>query len=76
MRQHGLSNGGKTWNTVSVGNAYKEDISYDGNGNILRYTRYGSGAGGKQLQMDSLHYVYTRDGQGYLSSNKLNAGIG
>ena len=71
MRQHGLSNGATTWNTVSVGNAYKEDISYDGNGNILRYTRYGSGAGGKQLQMDSLHYVYNRDGLGYLSSNKL-----
>ena len=71
MRQHGLSNGATSWNMVSVGNAYKEDISYDGNGNILRYTRYGSGAGGKQLQMDSLHYVYNRDGQGYLSSNKL-----
>ncbi|WPQ60127.1 RHS repeat-associated core domain-containing protein [Chitinophaga sancti] len=71
MRQHTLGSGAATWSTVSVGNAYKEDISYDGNGNILRYTRYGSGAGGKQLQMDSLKYVYARDGQGYLSSNRL-----
>ncbi|WP_083727795.1 RHS repeat domain-containing protein [[Flexibacter] sp. ATCC 35208] len=71
MRQHSLVNGAASWNVLSVGNAYKEDISYDGNGNILRYTRYGSGAGGKQLQMDSLKYVYARDGQGYLSSNRL-----
>ncbi|RFM29266.1 hypothetical protein [Chitinophaga silvisoli] len=67
----GENRGDTAWSTVSVGNAYKEDTSYDGNGNILRYTRYGSGVGGKQLQMDSLRYVYMRDGQGYLSSNKL-----
>jgi hypothetical protein len=71
MRQHTLVNGATTWNTVSVGNAFKEDISYDGNGNIQKYVRYGSRANGKQLQMNSLRYLYLRDGSGYLSSNRL-----
>ncbi|WP_343307727.1 RHS repeat-associated core domain-containing protein [Chitinophaga niabensis] len=36
---------------------FMEDISYDGNGNILKYIRNGSGVG-KPLGMDNLTYAY------------------
>jgi len=71
MRQHSLANNAITWNTISTGLPYKEDVSYDGNGNILSYVRYGSGASGKGLPMDSMKYVYPRDVSGYLTSNRL-----
>jgi RHS repeat-associated protein len=71
MRQHTLSAGVTTWNTVSTGLPYKENVSYDGNGNILKYVRYGSGASGKGLPMDSLTYIYSRDASGNLTSNRL-----
>ncbi|GAA3937224.1 hypothetical protein GO495_12075 [Chitinophaga oryziterrae] len=71
MRQHGLTVGDTTWNTTSIGFPFKEDVKYDGNGNILSYVRYGSGASGKTLPMDSMNYVYTKDALGYLKNNRL-----
>ncbi|WP_276501817.1 hypothetical protein [Terrimonas pollutisoli] len=57
----------------------KERISYDANGNILKYLRHGAddppppgGAGGGPLDMDSLGYKYNRDVNGNLVNNRLN----
>jgi hypothetical protein len=71
MRQHGLTASATTWNTTSIGFPFKEDVKYDGNGNILSYVRYGSGSSGKSLPMDSMNYVYTKDALGYLKNNRL-----
>lgn len=43
---------------------------YDGNGNILSYTRNGTTAGGRSLAMDNLSYSYNRV-NGYLQNNRL-----
>jgi len=50
----------------SATNDYKERISYDPNGNILKYLRNGSTANSGNLQMDSLNYRY------YAGTNRLN----
>ncbi|MBD1395428.1 RHS repeat-associated core domain-containing protein [Mucilaginibacter glaciei] len=68
MRQHtGISG---AWNGTSATNDYKEDITYDGNGNILTYLRNGAAASSSQ-SMDNLSYNYARDANGKLTSNKL-----
>lgn len=57
------------WGTLNAhGGEYKERIAYDANGNILKYLRNGHAG---QLNMDSLNYGYNRDGNGYLTNNKL-----
>jgi RHS repeat-associated protein len=72
MRMHDLSAGGSTWNNNSILSTYQEDISYDGNGNILGYQRKGNvnnatvGYG-----MDNLSYNYNRSSDGNLLNNKL-----
>jgi hypothetical protein len=45
---------------------YKERVSYDPNGNILKYLRNGTTAGSRPLGMDDLTYNY------YASTNKLS----
>ena len=54
------------WNSLDSVNSdeYKEVITYDPNGNILKYLRHGNIGGGSQ-RMDSLNYYY------YANSNKL-----
>lgn len=52
MQQHTI---GTTWSPVDD---YKETVSYDANGNILKYLRNGLNAPGKQLGMDDLTYAY------------------
>ncbi|MBO9204509.1 MULTISPECIES: RHS repeat domain-containing protein [Niastella] len=37
---------------------FQERVSYDGNGNIVTYSRNGNTAGGKQAEMDKLTYHY------------------
>ncbi len=71
MRQHALSSSTTTWNSSSISpnDAYKEDISYDGNGNILTYLRNGTSA---NPVMDNLTYQYNRDGNNKLTDNRLN----
>ncbi|HJT72358.1 MAG TPA: RHS repeat-associated core domain-containing protein, partial [Chitinophaga sp.] len=71
MRQHPLTVGATGWNASTASDAYKEDVTYDGNGNILTYLRNGSGINGKQLAMDQLTYGYKRDAAGNLLNNKL-----
>jgi RHS repeat-associated protein len=56
------------WRDMLVVGDYKERVSYDANGNILRYLRQGFGS---NLPMDSLTYNYNYTG-GRLTNNKLN----
>ncbi|RYF53788.1 MAG: hypothetical protein EOO39_40280, partial [Cytophagaceae bacterium] len=54
MRQHtGIS--GSSWGNGSKTTNYKENITYDANGNILTYLRNGTAANGS-LSMDNLTY--------------------
>jgi hypothetical protein len=55
---NGLDSLTNKWTPVNLPD-FKEDISYDANGNILNYNRAGSDAfAGKSLLMDSLTYKY------------------
>ncbi|WPQ63658.1 hypothetical protein SIO70_02125 [Chitinophaga sancti] len=72
MHQHPLTAGATSWNASTAGTAYQEDVTYDGNGNILSYDRNGSGANGKNVGMDKLTYGYIRDASGYLLNNRLS----
>jgi YD repeat-containing protein len=53
----------------STADAFKEAITYDGNGNILTYERNGSIVRG--TTMDKLSYGYARDAAGNLLHNRL-----
>jgi len=68
MRQHttGTASG---WSNSDIITAYRESITYDANGNILKYLRKGHAT---TPHMDSLTYKYPRDGSGNLVNNKLN----
>ncbi|MDQ6755393.1 MAG: hypothetical protein M3004_00505 [Bacteroidota bacterium] len=57
---------GTTWDNTSIIEAYKEQISYDANGNILGYLRNGANQTGKPLAMDSFNYHYNT------GNNQLN----
>ncbi len=68
MRQHQAPAGTTTWGFAQSVDDYGEDISYDGNGNILAYLRNGARS---RLRMDSLAYYYPRNSEGKLVSNQL-----
>jgi RHS repeat-associated protein len=58
MRQQDLASNATTWQPRAPGNIpYKEDITYDGNGNILTYKRNGSRTDVDDV-MDNLAYTY------------------
>ena len=67
MRQH-LAAASNNWTATD---AFKEDVSYDGNGNIKSYLRNGDLEQSSHLPMDKLVYHYNRDEQGKLLNNKL-----
>lgn len=71
MNRHQIGTGSTSWDNTSIIDAYKEKISYDGNGNILTYFRNGANSGSLPLQMDNLSYGYNRDAQGRLVNNRL-----
>jgi RHS repeat-associated protein len=58
-----------SWSGLTAMQDYKERVSYDANGNILRYLRNGYGS---KLLMDSLTYKYNRDSEGRLTNNMLS----
>jgi hypothetical protein len=60
----GLTAANNSWANIIALRNYRERISYDGNGNILTYSRYGNN--NSQQLMDSLDYSYN-----YLSSGTL-----
>src|SRR5690606_17962862 len=60
----GLNTTGNHWNSPVATNEYKEEISYDPNGNILTYLRNGSSA--TNLLMDNMTYHYNT------GNNQLN----
>ncbi len=62
----GLDSTTNTWTPIATAN-YKENFTYDGNGNILTANRYGNVS-----RMDSLLYRYSYDNNGHLANNKLN----
>lgn len=68
MRQHPTTGSG-TWGLAQRVEDFKEDISYDGNGNILSYLR--NGTADTSLLMDNLTYAYPRDQAGNLTANTL-----
>ncbi|WP_207516014.1 RHS repeat-associated core domain-containing protein [Longitalea luteola] len=69
MRQHSTSG---SWSNSNIISAYSESISYDANGNILKYLRKGANVTGLPLDMDSLTYNYNRGINGKIVNNKLN----
>ncbi|WP_429064971.1 RHS repeat-associated core domain-containing protein [Chitinophaga sp. W2I13] len=68
MRQHPLTAIG-TWGLSQRVEDNQEDISYDGNGNILSYFR--NGTHDVSLPMDNLSYYYPIDQAGNLTANTL-----
>lgn len=71
MRQQDLTSGATAWEPRAAGNIpYKEDITYDGNGNILTYKRNGSRTDVDDL-MDELTYTY--DNTGGIPTNRLQS---
>jgi hypothetical protein len=72
MRRNTVAGGATGWSNTGIIEAYKEEVSYDANGNIKTYLRNGNqtqtplGA-----QMDKLTYQYERNSTGKLISNKL-----
>jgi RHS repeat-associated protein len=66
----GLNTGTNSWAGATKITNYQERISYDANGNILKYLRNGNLAGTSQ-KMDSLTYKYNYVNS-KLQNNKLN----
>ncbi|HWJ25648.1 MAG TPA: RHS repeat-associated core domain-containing protein, partial [Flavisolibacter sp.] len=71
MNRHQIGTGRTTLNNSSIIEAYKEKITYDGNGNILTYLRNGANSGSLPLEMDDLNYGYNKDASGRLLNNRL-----
>lgn len=57
------------WDREAI-DQYRENISYDANGNILRYERNGNQEG-TNLVMDNLTYQYPKDANGNKLNNRL-----
>jgi RHS repeat-associated protein len=55
-------------NILAATDEYKEDITYDANGNILSYLRNGTAS---QVSMDDLTYQYPKDAGGKILNNRL-----
>ena len=54
------NNTGSTWSAITKLQDFQERVSYDANGNILKYKRNGNNTFvGQPLGMDSLNYFYT-----------------
>jgi RHS repeat-associated protein len=61
----GLNPATNNWNVVSIDD-YREELTYDPNGNIQTYKRNGTTANNNPLAMDNMNYNY------YAGTNKLN----
>jgi RHS repeat-associated protein len=70
MRRNNIGAGATTWNNTSIIEAYKEEITYDANGNIKTYLRNGNQSA-NNYGMDNMTYNYNLNGSGKLVNNKL-----
>jgi len=70
VRRHTIGNG-STWDNTGIIQAYREDFSYDANGNIKTLRRNGADQIDNPLEMDELTYNYNRDANGQLVNNRL-----
>lgn len=64
--QHTLAANPSVWDNTSITDAYKEQVTYDANGNILSYDRNGANTANMPKAMDNLTYHYLPN------SNKLD----
>lgn len=73
LRQHtGLPTGlNAVWDKTSGIEDYKEEITYDANGNILTFLRNSAGISPSERLMDNLTYHYNKNTSGELLNNKL-----
>jgi len=68
MRQYtGIS--GTSWSRANITLNYQENVTYDGNGNILTYGR--NGAAPTAQTIDSLIYRYNTNPNGTLNNNRI-----
>jgi RHS repeat-associated protein len=63
----GLNPATNNWNVVSIDD-FKEELSYDANGNIQTYKRNGKA---DKLDMDKMTYQYPKDANGKILNNRL-----
>lgn len=70
VRRHTIGSG-STWDNTGIIQAYREDFSYDANGNIKTLRRNGADQIDNPLEMDELTYNYNRDANGQLVNNRL-----
>jgi RHS repeat-associated protein len=68
VRQHNLAS--TVFDKSNMLQDYAENLTYDGNGNILTNNRHGNIASG--IAMDSLRYGYRYDSNGKLVDNRLH----
>jgi RHS repeat-associated protein len=66
----------REWSGSNMIDTYREQISYDANGNILSYNRMGREpevplCDNNPREMDDMSYEYNRDGNGRLINNRL-----
>ncbi|MCP9752451.1 RHS repeat domain-containing protein [Ferruginibacter sp. HRS2-29] len=66
----GLTAANNSWSNIIGLRNYRERIGYDGNGNILTYSRYGNN--NSQQLMDSLSYSYNYEASGPLAGKLSN----
>jgi RHS repeat-associated protein len=55
------------WNNVAAGNEYRNEFTYDANGNIMNQKRYNDAG----VQLDDMDYKYQTDGTGKKYANRL-----
>jgi RHS repeat-associated protein len=67
----GFNSATNSWSAMAATTDHQENITYDGNGNILSYFRNGNTSAGKPLDMDKLAYYYAVDGSGNKKNNQL-----
>lgn len=70
MNRHTIGSSNTSWGNSSIIDRYKEQITFDANGNIKTFKRNGDKTG-SLAPMDDLTYGYTVDNNGRLVNNKL-----
>jgi RHS repeat-associated protein len=64
MRRHDIANDGSDWGNSTIVSGYREDLSYDANGNIQTLNRFGSSG-----MINEMSYVYKTTNNQLLNVN-------